>query len=122
MDAGQVAEQAEHRNNTGKAGEYRRGEVMPFEAAERERAARERDRQRRSGYHPERSRSSSRPRTPHWEPAIDAETDAEQVFDQIERGDGRYREADREREAQVLAGVDEREAEGCEAQGRHRFH
>src|SRR6266436_2551146 len=102
MDAGQVAEQAEHRNDTGKAGEHGRGEVMPFEATERERTPRERDRQRRPGYHPERSRPSSRHRSLRWQPAIDAEIDAEYVLDQIERSDGRHREADRECEARVL--------------------
>jgi hypothetical protein len=56
MDAGQVAEQAEDRNDTGKAAEDGRHEEMPFEAAERERDARERHRQLRPWYHPERSR------------------------------------------------------------------
>jgi len=60
--------------------------------------------------------------SPRCEQAIDAEIDAEQVLAQIERGDGGHREANRECEARVLAGVHEREAEGREAQGCHRFH
>ena len=55
--------------------------------------------------------------SPRCEQAIDAEIDAEQVLAQIERGDGGHREANRECEARVLAGVHEREAEGREAQG-----
>ena|SRR6266566_6562462 len=97
MDAGQVAEQAEHRDDTGKASEYGRGEVMPFEAAERERAAGERDRQRRLGNHSERGRPGSR--HPRWQPAIDAEINAEQVLAEIERSDSRHYEADCECEA-----------------------
>jgi hypothetical protein len=122
MNAGQVGEQGEHRHDAGQAAEHGRGEVMSFETAERERAARERNRQRHPVYHLERGHPGSRHRSPRRQPAVDAEIDAEQVLAQIDRSDGRHREADRECEAQVLAGVHEREAEGGEAQGRHRFH
>src|SRR6266478_6997650 len=118
MDAGQVAEQAEHRNDTGEAGEHGRGEVMPFEAAERERATRERDRERHPVYHLERGRSWSWHLSPRHEPAVDSEIDAKQV----EHSDGRHREANRERKTGVLAGVHERETEDREAQGGHWFH
>src|SRR5215470_15461275 len=112
MDAGQVAEQAEHRNDTGKAAEDGRHEVMPFKAAERERAARERDRQLRSGYHPERSGPIYWHRVSERQPSVDAEIDSEQVVAQIERSAGGDREANGQCEARVLAGIHECEAKG----------
>jgi hypothetical protein len=48
--------------------------------------------------------------------------DAEQLLAQIEQSDEKYRDADRECEVQVLAGVHEREAEGPEAQDCERSH
>src|SRR5215471_11264679 len=95
MDVGQVAEQAEHRNDTGEAAEDGCDEVMPFEAAERERSARERHRQLRSGYHPERSRPTYWHRGPRHRPTAVSEINAQQVEAQIERSDGGYREANR---------------------------
>jgi len=44
VDAAQVGEQVEHLHEAGKATERGGGEVMPFEATERERSARERER------------------------------------------------------------------------------
>src|SRR5713101_4041761 len=67
--------------------------------------------------HLERGRPWSWHRSPRHEPAVDSEIDAKQ----IEHSDGGHREANREREARVLAGVHERETEGCEAQGRRGF-
>src|SRR5215831_10481162 len=110
-----LAERAEHRNDTGEAAEDGRHEVMPFEAAERERDARERHRQLRPGYHPERSRLSYWHRVPGRQPAVNAEIDSEQVLAQIERSDGGDREANRHCETRVPAGVHECDAKGCEA-------
>src|SRR5229473_1076586 len=53
VDAGHIAEQGEHRKGAGDAAKHGRGEAVPLETAERERAARERKCQRRHFCDPE---------------------------------------------------------------------
>ncbi len=123
MDAAQVGEQGEHFHAANKAAERRGGEVIPFEAAERERTAREREPHRHPVYHTEPSLRSRHSSLRHQQAVqvVDAEIDTESI-DQIEHSDGNHREASRECQARVLAGVHKREAEGCKTQGRRRFH
>ncbi len=91
-------------NGAGKGAERSGGEVIPFEAAERERTAHQRKCQRHPIYHTKRG-------------LIDTES-----IEQIERSDGSHRQTNRECQTRVLAGVHEREAEGHETKGHHRFH
>src|SRR5260370_18028410 len=83
---------------------------MLFKATERERDARKPKRHRHG--------ICAKHRILRHQPAIDTEVDAEQV----KHSDGGHREADRDCEARGSAWLHEREAEGHEAHGRHRFH
>ncbi len=83
---------------------------MLFKATERERDARKPKRHRHG--------VCAKHRILRHQPAIDTEVDAEQV----KHSDGGHREADRDCEARGSAWLHEREAEGHEAHGRHRFH
>src|SRR5258706_160577 len=106
VDAAQVGEQGERLHEAGKAPESGGGEVIPFEAAERERSARERERHRHPVYHRKPGLGSRRRSSRHQQAvqAVDAGIDTESI-EQIEQSDGGHREANYEPKARVLAAV-----------------